>query len=402
MRSVNFDHYSSFRWKECKEQFRERFWDEAHQFVLGEVREMMQELIELEFNDLIGALPYERTGKRKSKRNGYRIRSLETPYGKISELQIPRARTLDIRFSLFDKWQRVEDSVLEAMLQAYLLGQSGQAAQKIIEGFNHSSFSRSFLGKLTRRFEEHLEAWHHRSLQKQWPYLFIDGMSVRVKEIGLNNWTVLWALGMDEEHHTEILGFLVLKTESEEGTERLLRDLVSRGLKRPRLIIRDGSKSIENAAAMVWPHTLQQSCIFHKIKACGKYLKSSKHKKAFLRGASDVYLKARNQRSLLKRLNHFKKLWQFREPEALKSFLSDFEKTMAYLKFPSHHWSWIRTNNPMERFIEEVRSWTRRFGYFQGLGNLEIALFTYLCHKNKELVPNLLLSQNLKDTLLIA
>lgn len=402
MHKLNFKDNLTFRWQECKEQFRERFWDETHQFILNEVKQIMEDMIEQEFNHLIGALPYERSLSRRSKRNGYRSRSLETPYGRIPELQIPRARAMDIRFSLFDEWQRVEDSVLEAMLQAYLLGQSASKAQEIIEGFNHSSFSRSFLGKLTRRFEGHLEAWHHRSLQKAWPYLFIDGMSVRVKEIGLKNWTVLWALGMDEEHQTEILGFLVLKTESEEGAERLLRDLVSRGLKRPQLIIRDGSKPIENAAAMVWPHTPQQSCIFHKIKACGKYLKSSKHKKAFLREASDVYLTSHNRKSLTYRLNLFKKHWRFKEPLALKSFLSDFEKTMTYLEFPKAHWSWIRTNNPMERFIEEVRSWTKRFGYFQGLGNLEIALFTYLCHKNKELVPDLIQSQIQKNTLLIA
>lgn len=402
MRSVNFKGDSTFRWNECKQQYREQFWEETHQFILKEVQQIMQDLIEQEFDDLIGALPYERTAKRRSKRNGLRTRSLETPYGRIPQLHIPRARDLDIRFSLFDRWQRVEDSVLEAMLQAYLLGQSASKAQKIIEGFGHSRFSRSFLSGLTKRFEEHLQIWHHRPITTPWPYLFIDGMDVKVTEVNLKHYMVLWALGMDEQKNTEILGFLVVKTESQEGTERLLRDLLSRGLKRPRLIIRDGAKSIENAAAMVWPHTPQQSCIFHKVKASGKYIIHPKNKKPFLRQASDVYLKSHNKRGVYKRLNNLKMKWKYKEPEALKTLLFDFEPTLTYLAFPKSHWSWIRTNNPLERFIEYVRSWTRRFGYFQGLGNLQIALFTCLCNKYPDLLPapNSLITK--KYTLLIA
>ena len=76
---------------------------------------------------------------------------------------------------------------------------------------------------------------------------------------------------------------------------------------------------------------------------------------------------------------------------------------MTYLDFPEAHWSWIRTSNPVERFIEDVRDWTWRFGYFQGRGNLQIALFTYLCHKNPKLVPNADQVPDLpKDTILIA
>ena len=64
-------------------------------------------------------------------------------------------------------------------------------------------------------------------------------MIVHVKEVHLQQWCVLWALGMDEKRNMEILGFLVLKTESQEGTERLLRDLKERGLKPPKEPLRN-------------------------------------------------------------------------------------------------------------------------------------------------------------------
>ncbi len=402
MKQLNFEGNLTTRWQESKHEFRTRFWDEIQHQIRGQVKEMIEDLVQTEFNSLIGAHPYERNHSRKSKRNGSYTRNLETPLGRIEAIQIPRARELDIRFSLFDRWQQVEDSVLESMLQAYLLGRSSSCAQKIIQAFNHSRFSRGFLQRLTHRFEDNLQVWLNRPITTDWPYLFIDGMVVDVKETWLQQWCVLWALGMDEKRNIEVLGFVVLKTESQEGAERLLRDLKGRGLKPPQLIISDDSKAIENAAAMVLPHTPQQGCIFHKVKAAGKHLKNTKNRKSFLRQARDIYSKAKTKRAAIQRLRNFKKRWKKKESEAVTSLQAGFDRTLVYFHFPQDHWSWIRTNNPSERFIEEVRRWTQRFGYFQGRGNLYTALFTFLCYQNPQLVPNLNQTISQKDTILVA
>src|SRR3989338_1749503 len=385
MKQLNFEGNLTTRWYESKHQFRAQFWDEIQQQIRGQVKQMIETLVQTEFNSLIGAEPYERILTRKSKRCGSYARSLETPLGRIEDLKIPRARDLDIRFSLFDRWQQVEDSVLESMLQAYLLGRSSACAQKIIQAFNHGHFSRGFLQRLTHRFEDHLQAWLNRPITTVWPYLFLDGMVVDVKETWLQQWVVLWALGMDGKRNIEVLGFVVLKTESQEGAERLLRDLKGRGLKPPQLVISDDSKAIENAAAMVFPHSPQQGCVFHKVKATGKHLKNVKNRKPFLRQARDIYSKAKTKRAAIQRLRNFKKRWKKKEFKAVRSLQAGFDRTLTYFNFPKEHWSWIRTNNPSERFIEEVRRWTRRFGYFQVRGNLYTALFTYLCYQQPEL-----------------
>lgn len=403
MRTLNFERNLTSRWNESKQQFRAQFWDEIQQQIRGQVKQILEDLIQTEFDGCIGAHAYERSETRKSKRNGSYSRSLETPLGRISDILIPRARDLNVRFSIFDRWQQVDDRVMESMLQAYLLGRSSSCAQKIIQSFGHSRFSRGFLQRLTHRFETNLENWLNRPISRRWPYLFIDGMSVNVREVHLERWCVLWALGMDENHNTEVLGFLVIKTESQEGCERLLTDLLRRGLVSPKLIISDDSPAIENAAAMVFPHTPQQGCIFHKVKAAGRHIRNTKNRRAFSRQAADVYLKALSQRSLLRGLKVFKTRWYRREPEATRSFLNGFERTMSYLSFPKDHWSWIRTNNTCEAFISRVRDWTSRFGYFQGRGNLYLALFTYLNFKYPELVPSEnSASDSQKDTLLVA
>ena len=404
MIQLNFEENRSFRWQESKRQFRARFWEEIQIQIRGEVKKVMEDMLEMEFSMVLGAGRYERRASRKSKRNGFLLRCLETPLGRIEDLSVPRSRqNLDIRFSLFDRWQQVSENVVEAMLKTYLLGRSSSCAQKIIQAFGHSRFSRTYLQQLTHSFEDRLQEWFRRPILKHWPYLFIDGMVVDVKEASLQQWCVLWALGMDENHQTEVLGFLVLKSESQEGCERLLRDLVNRGLEAPQLIISDDSKAIEKAAAMVFPHTPQQGCIFHKVKACGRYLLKTRNRHAFLREAADIYLKASGRKSLVQRLKNFKRKWHSKEPRAVRSLLEGFERTMSFLRFPRDHWRWIYTNNSMESLIDKVRDWTSRFGYFQGTANLRLALFTYLCYRNRELVPSEIpMISSQKDTILVA
>ena len=40
------------------------------------------------------------------------------------------------------------------------------------------------------------------------------------------------------------------------------------------------------------------------------------------------------------------------------------EETLTYYRFPDNHWVRIRTNNPMERIIREIRRRTRVVGAF--------------------------------------
>jgi len=399
MIQLNFEDNRTFRWFESKRQFQSRFWEELQTQIRGQVKQMIQDLVQAEFNTLIGAQPYERIGARKNKRNGSYLRALETPVGRIQDIRIPRARSLDIRFSLFDRWQQVDEQVVESMLQTYLLSRSSSCAQKIIQSFGHSRFSRGFLQRLTQKFEENFQTWLNRPITHPWSFVFIDGMVVDVREVDLKQYCVLWALGLDEDLNTEVLGFLVLKTESQEGCERLLRDLKSRGLKPPKLIISDDSKAIHNAAAMVFPHTPQQGCIFHKIKATGRYLHHRKHQKSFLREAAQLYHQAKSKKDFIQSLYQFRRRWKHKEPDALRSFLSGLERTLTFFDFSKNLWTHLWTNNRLESFIGRTRSWTNRFPYFQGRGNLQIALFTYLCYQNRELVPNLNIQ---KDTILVA
>ena len=178
MQQLNFGCNSISEWQNFKTFYRKNFWQHIESMNMEINKIAIQELINEEFELQIGTQKYKRSDKRKSYRNGYRKRTFEVMNGYI-DLIIPRARNIDIRFTIFDKWQRVQDKVLIAMTKAYLLGKSSACAQVIAESFGQSRFSRSFFQKLTKRFEKKLEGFKYRQIDN-WKYVFIDGMFVKV------------------------------------------------------------------------------------------------------------------------------------------------------------------------------------------------------------------------------
>ena len=84
------------------------------------------------------------------------------------------------------------------------------------------------------------------------------------------------------------------------------------------------------------------------------------------RDASSVY-DAETPEEARERLAAFGRRWTRREPEAIATFRRDFEATLTYLTVPLEYRRWIRTSNPLERTIRELRRRTRTMGTFQGI-----------------------------------
>lgn len=403
MKQLNFKGYSTTEWREFKHFYHERFWEELRSKTLKDAKRMMQDQIYEEFDMQIGADRYQRCDTREDKRNGVRFRSYEILGGYIEDLKIPRARKLDIRFSVFDMWERVQSKVLNAMITAYLLGRSARCAQEIIEAFGQSRFSRSFLQRLVKNFEQRLKRYRQRKITRPWPYIFIDGMAVKMYDTYFKDKIVIFAMGMDSEHKMELLGWVISDTEDEASVRGLLIDLKQRGLIEPDLFISDDSKGIKAALKLEFLHTPWQLCSFHKIKNINNNLIDIKNRKDMLREAGDIYQLSDNKKDAIRRFRSFRRNWKYKEPEAVRLFSQGFEHTIRYFEFPKDMWVSIRTNNPIEQYIGKLRDWLVRFNYFHGNTNLELALFTYICYKDGELVPELENEANFqKDTLLVA
>jgi putative transposase len=94
------------------------------------VERVLQELLEVEMTEHIGAAPYERTENRKGQRNGYKPRTLRTRVGTLN-LAVPQDREGNFSTRLFARYQRNEKALCLALMQMYLEGISTRKVKEI-------------------------------------------------------------------------------------------------------------------------------------------------------------------------------------------------------------------------------------------------------------------------------
>ena len=88
--------------------------DDPH-FLREIVERVVQQLLEAEMTEHIGAAPYERTANRTGQRNGYKPRTLRTRVGTLN-LLVPQDREGTFSTRLFSRYQRNEKALVLALI----------------------------------------------------------------------------------------------------------------------------------------------------------------------------------------------------------------------------------------------------------------------------------------------
>jgi putative transposase len=109
-------------------------------FLRGMVQQVLQEMLEVQATERLGAGRYERTDRRTGYRNGSYVRSLRTRVGEI-ELSVPRARDGQFQPMLFASYQRHERALLLALMEMVLQGVSTRKISEITEQLCGTSYS---------------------------------------------------------------------------------------------------------------------------------------------------------------------------------------------------------------------------------------------------------------------
>ena len=137
------------------------------------VRTVMQEMLEAEMTDALGAEKSERSAARLGYRSGYYSRTLVTRVGKL-ELRVPQDRNGRFSTELFERYQRSEQALVATLAEMYVQGVSTRKVKAITEELCGHSFSASAISAINKRLDESLEAFATRSLAEPFPYLILD------------------------------------------------------------------------------------------------------------------------------------------------------------------------------------------------------------------------------------
>lgn len=98
----------------------------------GLVETVLNQVLEAQVTEQIGARPYERSAARKAYRNGSRPRTLTTRVGPLV-LHVPQLRDGSFSTSLFTRYQRSEQALLLALMEMVLQGVSTRKVATITE-----------------------------------------------------------------------------------------------------------------------------------------------------------------------------------------------------------------------------------------------------------------------------
>ncbi len=241
-----------------------RSWIEGQ--VRAAVKVVLEEILEAEIAAHLGAAPGERTEGREGYRNGSYTRGLVSRVGAL-EITVPRDREGSFRPGVFERYRRMESPLEEALLRAYLEGISTRRVGDIAEALSGEGLSASTVSRLNGRLSEQLQEWRERPLSGAYPYLYLDGISLRVRWGGASERvSVLVAIGVTQEGFREVLACGAGFRESEESWRGLLRRLSERGLQGVRLVISDAGAGLKAAMADFLPRALWQRCSVHVMR----------------------------------------------------------------------------------------------------------------------------------------
>lgn len=326
---------------------------------------LMEATLELDRTAQLGRGRYERSEVESDCRNGYYTRDLETGFGLIERLRVPRLRRGAVKQTLFARYQRRRGDVERFVRSLFFAGVSTRGVGEVLEILLGFAPSATAVSRMVAGIDGEVKAFHARLLGDGFVYLFLDGLTVTLKEApSAKKRLVLVAYGITQEGKRVLLDFRLADSESQAEWDRFLRSLLDRGLLGQHLLLitTDGGSGLRAAVRDAYPNTPPQLCWVHKLRNVDGYL-HRRNQQACLQGARKIY-QAPNRRAALHAFKEWQEAWQAVEPDAVRCLARDLEALLTFFRCPPGHRKAVRTTNYIERLIRELRRRTRLMGAF--------------------------------------
>ena len=202
-------------------------------------------------------------------RNGFRPRRLQTAEGEL-QIEIPQVRQAAETFAskLFPRTPKlVRTEPLKALvIGAFVRGLSMRDVESLCEEAGLGKLSKATASRMCEELKERFERFRRRDLYEiRLVALFLDATFIAVRPDGPKE-GVQVAWGFTEEGERVLLAVSLGMRESFEDWQALGRDLISRGLGAPMLIVADGAPGLIKAIEQCWPASDRQRCCVHRAR----------------------------------------------------------------------------------------------------------------------------------------
>lgn len=333
------------------------------ELVRGTVEETLNNLLDAEADQLCNAARYERSEARKDTRAGYYERGLHTKAGEV-KLKVPKLRQQKFKTAIIERYQRRESSVEEALIEMYLAGVSVRRVEDITQALWGTKVSPGTVSNLNQKIYKRIEKWRNRPIEGHFPYVYLDGIVLKRTWAGeVRNVSVLVATGVSSTGYRKVLGVAEGAKEDKAGWSGFLRHLKERGLSGVKLIVSDACLGLVESAAEFYPEAKWQRCMVHFYRNVFSVVPRTKMSEVTIM-LKAIHASEDREAAREKALSVIKKLEKMKLPVAAQKIRESIDETLTYYDFPSAHWRRIRTNNPLERIMREIRRRTNVVGAF--------------------------------------
>lgn len=314
---------------------------------------ILNQVLNAQASEQVGAEPYERSDERRTYRNGYRERELHTRVGTL-QLLVPRLRNGEFSTELFRRYQRSEQALVLAMMEMVISGVSTRKVTAITEELCGTAFSKSAVSALCMALDPAVAAFRERPLDSWYPFVMVDAIYTKVREDGrIRSKGLMIAIGINEQGTREVLGFCCADSETEAGWTAFFRELKGRGLAKVEMVVSDSHKGLVKAVKQCFQGATWQRCQTHfsrnMLDVCPKKLQPEM--KAALKSlyeADDRATAVLIRDSLISRFHQD-------APKAAILLEESFDDILAVLNLPLSLRRRLRTTNGIERLNEEIR-----------------------------------------------
>jgi transposase-like protein len=340
-------------------------------------RLIIQRAVEEEFDAWLGRARYERRPLEQREerteesglRNGFRRRTIQTAEGEL-QVEIPQVRQAAETFAskLFPRTPKLlrTEPLKALVIGAFVRGLSMRDVESLCEQAGLGKLSRSTASRICEELKDRFERFRRRDLfEIKLVALFLDATFIAVRPDGPKE-GVQVAWGFTEDGERVLLSVALGMRESFEDWQTLARDLITRGLGAPMLIVADGAPGLTKAIEQCWPASDRQRCCVHRAR--NLYAKVPERereriKHAYWQALDEAISEADGKRRLQALADQLD-----REgfTAAARCLLEDLDALVVHLRYPLRHRRRWRSTNLLERSLGEVKRRTKVMGRFPG------------------------------------
>lgn len=326
----------------------------------------LQQLIEAEAAEKIGAGRYERSDARATHRNGNRPKTLSTKAGDLV-VGIPKLRQGSFFPSLLEPRRRIDQALYAVVMEAYVNGVSTRSVDDLVVAMGvDTGISKSEVSRICAGLDERVAAFRNRTLgHVAFPYVYLDATYVAVRDDALGqvvSRAVVVATGISAEGAREVLGADIGDSEDETFWTRFLRSLKDRGLTGVRLVISDAHAGLKAAIAKGFSGASWQRCRVHFAR--NLLARVPKGDQEMVATAFRSIFAERDPKKLAARYDEVTEALAPRLPKAAELLADAKSDVLAFSAFPPAHWRKTWSNNPLERLNKEIKRRSRVVGIF--------------------------------------